>query len=202
MNGAEVTRRLLAVADAIEAAREDLGAADRAIGDGDHGAGMARAFAAVRKALDEKQAAAPAEAFKTAGMAILASAGGASGAVFGTYFMGLAKGAGAGDLTVETLTRALQEGAAAVSSRGGAKRGQKTMLDAALPAAEACSGAHSLADALDRAASAAEHGAQQTITMIAMAGKAKTLGERSMGHIDPGAKSLAIILRAFAGHGA
>ncbi|MFN0192484.1 MAG: dihydroxyacetone kinase subunit DhaL [Aestuariivirga sp.] len=197
MNGAEVTRRLLAAADAIEAAQEDLGAADRAIGDGDHGAGMARAFAAVRKALAEKQPATPAEAFKTTGMAILSSAGGASGAVFGSYFMGLAKGAGSGDLTAETFGAALKEGASAVSARGGAKPGQKTMLDAAFPAAETCAGAETLFDALSRSAIAAEQGAQATIGMIATTGKAKTLGERSIGHIDPGAKSLAIILRAF-----
>jgi dihydroxyacetone kinase-like protein len=198
MNAEAVKARLTAAANAIVANRDALCEADRATGDGDHGVGMARGLGAAKAALETTPIATPADAFRTIGIAILSASGGASGAVFGSYFLGLAKGAGSGDLTRDSFAAALAEGAAAVATRGGAKRGGKTMLDAAYPAAEAAAGASSLEHALLAAAAGAEEGANATIGMLASTGKAKTLGERAIGHIDPGAKSLAIILRAFA----
>jgi dihydroxyacetone kinase-like protein len=131
-------------------------------------------------------------------MAILSTSGGASGAVFGTLFMGMAKGAPGPELDRNTFADALAQGLAAVQARGGAKPGDKTMIDALAPASDAAARADDLDAALGAAAQAAEAGAEATREMIATTGKAKTLGERSVGHVDPGAISLSILLSAFA----
>ncbi|HEX2527358.1 MAG TPA: dihydroxyacetone kinase subunit DhaL [Geminicoccus sp.] len=191
---------LLAAADAIIAATDRLTKADQAIGDGDHGLGMARGFKAAKEALDKKPAAHHGDLFKTVGMAIVSTSGGASGAVFGTFFTGAAK-----VLTVETLDAstyavALAEGQKAVQARGKAEPGHKTMLDALAPAAEAAranEGAGLLA-AARAAAAAAEEGVERTKDMVAQFGRARTLGERALGHPDPGAISITIILTAIA----
>ena len=195
----EVKRRLIAVCDAVIAAQDRLTKADQAIGDGDHGVGMARGFTAARQALATKPAASVGDLFKTMGMAILMKAGGASGAVFGTFFNAMAKALPATNLDQPSFAQALNDAIAAVQSRGGAKAGGKTMLDAALPAAQAAASATTLAEALSMAAAAAADGATATAAMIATTGKAKTLGERSLGHMDPGAISLSIIFAAFSG---
>lgn len=199
MTPADVAARLGAVCEAMLAAEPRLTAADQAIGDGDHGVGMARGFEAARQALLTKPPATASEAFKGVGMAILMKSGGASGAVFGSFFTGMAKSIGE-DLDQAGFTAGLREGLAAVQARGGAKPGDKTMIDALVPAIAAAEQALSLEDALMSAAAAAAQGAQSTAAMIATTGKAKTLGARSLGHVDPGAVSLSIMLAALAAH--
>lgn len=199
MKIAEVKLRLLAVCGAVVANQDRLTQADQAIGDGDHGVGMARGFAAAREALESKPAATVGDLFKITGMAIMMTAGGASGAVFGTFFTGMAKALATDELDAAGFAEALRDAIAAVQARGGAKAGDKTMLDAAIPAGDAAAAASSLAEALTAAAKASHIGALATASMTAATGKAKTLGTRALGHMDPGAISLSIILDAFAG---
>ncbi|WP_159716115.1 dihydroxyacetone kinase subunit DhaL [Geminicoccus flavidas] len=191
---------LVAAADAIIASTERLTKADQAIGDGDHGLGMARGMKAAKEALDKKPAATVGDLFKTVGMAIVSTSGGASGAVFGTLFTGAGKVLTADVLDAESFATALLEGQKAVQARGKAEPGHKTMLDALAPAAEAAraNAAAGLPAAARAAAKAAAEGAERTKDMVAQFGRARTLGDRALGHPDPGAISVTIILDAFA----
>jgi phosphoenolpyruvate---glycerone phosphotransferase subunit DhaL len=196
----DVRRALQGACEAIVAAQDRLTRADQVIGDGDHGAGMARGFRAAREALDAAAPASVGDLFKAVGTAVLAKSGGASGAVFGTFFIGAARPLDRTDLTAAALLEALTAGTQAVRDRGKAQPGDKTMVDAALPAIEAASAAtgDELRAVAAAAADGARRGAEATRAMIARFGKAKTLGERAVGHIDPGALSLSIILEALA----
>ncbi len=175
-----------------------LTAVDQAIGDGDHGVGMRRGFAAVLEQLRAQPETVEA-AFKVAGTAIMANAGGAAGAVLGTLFRaGSAAFAGRRSLDAEGLAGFLQQGLTAVQQRGGSRPGMKTMLDALAPAAAAAAKAcpEGLPATVRAAATAAENGVEATKSMIATTGKARTLGKRSLGHPDPGAVSTSLILKA------
>ncbi|MEO0822767.1 MAG: dihydroxyacetone kinase subunit DhaL [Pseudomonadota bacterium] len=195
---AEMKARLLAGCDAIIAAEERLTEADRAVGDGDHGLAMARGFRAGRQALEEKPAEAVGDLFRHLGMAILTTSGGASGAVFGTFFMSAAKPLAGAEATAPALAEALRAGVEAVQARGGAAPGDKTMIDAVMPAIAAAEGAGGAAEALQAAAEGAAQGAEATKAMLAKAGKARPLGDRALGHVDPGALSLSLFLAALA----
>jgi dihydroxyacetone kinase-like protein len=186
-----------AVAHGMIASTDRLTQADKAIGDGDHGVGMARGFIGVIEKVEGKEFTSIGHLFKTVGTAILTTAGGAAGAVFGTLFRGMAENVM--DQTVITsaiFSRMLFDGLRAVKARGGAKPGDKTMIDALEPAA--VESERHLSDPLDEAltaiAESARLGTEKTHDMVAMVGKAKTLGERSLGHPDPGAISMALIL--------
>jgi len=196
LNLAETKLRLEAACDAVVANQDRLTKADQAIGDGDHGVGMARGFKAAREALATKPAATPADLFKTVGMAIMGKSGGASGAVFGTFFMGMAKGIPGDTLDAGAYAAALKEGLKAVQARGGAKPGDKTMIDGLVPAIAGAETGSDIGNALAKAATGALKGAESTADMIATTGKAKALGERSRGHMDPGAITLSIVLGA------
>lgn len=190
---------LLAVADKVIAGKDQLTAADRAIGDGDHGIGMARGFEATRQALERSPATTIAEPFKAVGMAIMSKTGGAAGAVFGTWFRAAGQGAGdAETLDAALFARMLRQGLEAVQKRGGAKPGDKTMVDVLVPATEAAEAnvALGLADMLDRVVEAARAGVEHTREMVATVGKAKTLGDRALGHPDPGSVSTCMIFEA------
>jgi dihydroxyacetone kinase-like protein len=172
--------------------------ADLAIGDGDHGIGMQRGFEAAQAALEADDGDSVEAAFKAAGMAILSQTGGAAGAVFGTLFRGGAKAfTQGGKFDAASFANFLQESLTAVMKRGGVTEGQKTMVDALAPAARASR------DKLDsglKAATAAAYdgalaGVEATRGMIATTGKARSLGERSLGHPDPGAISVSLILK-------
>lgn len=198
---------LVAVADAVVAAKDLLTEADSAIGDGDHGIGMAVGFEAARKELDGKDFADIGAVWKAAGMGIMKTSGGACGAVFSTLFRGAGKSLGAAQtLDAAGLATALADAQKAIMARGGANLGDKTMLDALAPAAEAMAeavAAHGdapLADALAAAADAADAGVEATKQMLAKTGKARPLGERALGHADPGAISTAVIFRAMRDH--
>jgi dihydroxyacetone kinase-like protein len=187
---------LLAAADRIIESEPILTDADRALGDGDHGIGMQRGMTAVKEKLAGQDFDAIEKPFMTMGMAMMSSMGGASGAVFGTLFRAGGKAlTGAASFGSQQLADFLVAGTEGVQTRGGAKPGDKTMVDALAPAAEKAKTvtAAPLPDAMEAVAAAAEAGRDASKDMIATMGRAKTLGERSLGHPDAGAVSVAII---------
>jgi len=197
MNASETKEALLAIAEAVIAAEPELTDADRAIGDGDHGIGMKRGFLAVAEKLMAADPASPSAALKDCGMAIMAKTGGAAGAVFGTFFRAGAEAVKERqELTGTDLRAFLAAGQEAVMKRGGAAEGDKTMLDALAEAGRSV-GAEDLPTALAQAAEGARRGAEATRAMTARFGKAKTLGQRAVGHPDPGALTMATILEAW-----
>jgi dihydroxyacetone kinase-like protein len=196
---AQAGKLLEAVSRHIVDSVDLLTSVDQAIGDGDHGVGMRRGFSAVLEQLQAQPPQTVEAAFKAAGAAIMSKAGGAAGAVFGTLFRsGSAAFAGRSSLDADALASFLQQGLEAVEKRGGSRPGMKTMLDALAPAAAAAVKAspEGLPATVRAAATAAEEGVEATKSMIATTGKARTLGERSLGHADPGAVSMSLILQA------
>ncbi|PWH12883.1 MAG: dihydroxyacetone kinase subunit L [Ardenticatenia bacterium] len=197
----ETVQMLLHVCHGMQASKDLLSEADRAIGDGDHGVGMARGFEVAQQRLESQPATTLEELFKTVGMALLTSVGGAAGAVFGTLFRGGARGlAGREHFDAAALASWLNDGLKAVQERGKAQVGDKTMVDALQPAAARAQELVSLPleEALPQVAEAARQGVERTKDMVATVGKAKTLGERALGHPDPGALSTYLILQYMA----
>lgn len=192
---------LVHVARRMEESESLLTDADRAIGDGDHGVGMARGFEAVRRQLENSPAGTVGELLDVTGRTLLASVGGASGILFGMFFRGGAAALGDREtFDADALSLFLKEGTAEVRKRGKAAPGDKTMVDALEPAADAAAAASgdSLARLLSAASEAARSGVEDTKGMVARTGKARSLGERSVGHPDPGALSASLILSAMA----
>lgn len=188
---------LLAVADKIIESEPILTDADRALGDGDHGIGMERGMNAVKEKLAGTDFDSIDKPFTTMGMAMMSSMGGASGAVFGTLFRAGGKAlAEAESLGAEQVAAFFSAAAEGVQKRGGAKPGDKTMVDALVPAAEKAEEVkgESLATSIAAVAEAAEAGKKASEDMIATMGRAKTLGERSLGKPDAGAVSVSIIV--------
>lgn len=189
--------------DRVTDQRSYLTDLDSAIGDADHGANMARGMAAVMTKVDEAPAATADELFKAVGMTLVSSVGGASGPLYGTFFLRLGVTAGAvAEVDAAALAAALRAGFDGVLARGKAEPGDKTMVDAMGPALEAmdaavASGA-SLADATAAARDAAATGRDATEPLLARKGRASYLGERSAGHLDPGATSTALLFDALA----
>jgi dihydroxyacetone kinase-like protein len=177
--------------------KDRLTQADKAIGDGDHGVGMARGFEAVGIKLREQPCETLDGLFNTIGMTLLMSIGGAAGAVFGTFFRGGARNLKGREIfDSSALSILLHDGLGAVQARGGAEPGDKTMVDALAPAAAVAgtlTSAH-LYQSLPAVTAAARQGMEDTKHMVARIGKAKTLGQRSLGHADPGAISINLIL--------
>jgi len=201
----EVREMIVAVSRGMIASTDRLTQADKAIGDGDHGVGMARGFASVIEKVEGQEFTSIGHLFKTVGTAILTSAGGAAGAVFGTLFRGAAENVGDRSvLTAALFSRMLLDGLRAVEDRGQAKPGDKTMIDALEPAAVESERQSSAPfdEALTAIAEAARLGMEKTREMVATVGKAKTLGERSLGHPDPGALSMSLILEFMAEYAA
>jgi len=184
-------------------AREELTALDAAIGDADHGINMDRGFSAVAADLSASPPADIASALKAAAMALIRTVGGAAGPLYGTFFL-RASGAcaGKGELSSSDWVAAFRQGVEGVRQRGKAEPGDKTMLDALWPAAEAMREAveqgQALPEVLRRAERAAEAGMKATIPLQARKGRASYLGERSVGHQDPGATSAHLLLRSAA----
>jgi dihydroxyacetone kinase phosphoprotein-dependent L subunit len=195
----EVKAMLLHVASRVADSAEALNDADRAIGDGDHGLAMRRGFDAARQELESREYDTVGEPVSEVGRALLLSMGGASGVLFSSLFLEGARGLSAERCFGSAeLARFLSDGAGAVEERGRTAPGGKTMVDALAPAAQAAAELRSepLGDALPRVADAARAGVEATKEMVALAGKAKSLGERSLGHADPGALSVHVMLRA------
>ena len=194
----ETVAMMRSVADKIIESEPVLTDADRALGDGDHGVGMERGMTAVKEKLDEGGFASVDKVFTAVGMAMMSSMGGASGAIFGTLFRGGGKSIGASEsFDAAALASLLREGCDGVMKRGGAKPGDKTMIDALDPAAQVAGEnlGTPLDEALAKVAAAGEAGRDASEGMIATMGRAKTLGESSLGKPDAGAVSVAIILR-------
>ena len=191
----------LAAADVAEQ-RDYLVDLDRAIGDGDHGENMDRGFKAAVEALGQAEPASVAEVLKTVAKTLMSTVGGAAGPLYGTAFLRASKAAGDGELDAAGVAAIIEGALGGIQARGKATTGEKTMVDAWTPALDvARAAAESGADAvatLQAAATAAEAGAAATEPLRATKGRASYLGERSIGHLDPGAVSTSLILRAAA----
>jgi phosphoenolpyruvate---glycerone phosphotransferase subunit DhaL len=191
MDRPDLKTLIVAAADAIATHAEELTALDQAIGDGDHGLNMKRGFEALRAEADGFAAKPLPEALRAIGTKLVMTVGGASGPLFGTLFMALGK-----DISVEpdraNLAMSFGKAIEAVAARGKSQVGQKTLLDVLQPVHEALAqgkSASEIADAADRAADA-------TVPMKALRGRASFLGDRSIGHMDAGGRSVALLVRA------
>ncbi len=193
----ELTGMIAAISAAIAEARDELNRLDSALGDGDHGTSLSVAFAdaaAKAAALDPPT---PSGILSATAQSLMNRMGGASGALYGTLF--LRAGMTARDKTrlshedMKTLWRAALDG---VIARGKAQPGDKTMIDALQPAVDAFAAGATLDESFERAAEAAAEGAQATAKMVARHGRAKFVGERSLGHVDAGARSIAMMFAA------
>jgi phosphoenolpyruvate---glycerone phosphotransferase subunit DhaL len=193
MAAADFSRLIAAAADTIAAHAEELTALDQAIGDGDHGLNMKRGFEAVMGDIDGLAAKPLPEALRSIGTQLVMTVGGASGPLFGTLFMALGK-----DLPTAPdrngLAAALGKAIEAVAARGKSQVGQKTMLDVLQPVYEALAQGKTATEI----ANAADKAAEATVPMKALRGRASFLGERSIGHMDAGARSTALLVRAVA----
>ncbi|GAA1400612.1 dihydroxyacetone kinase subunit DhaL [Oerskovia paurometabola] len=186
----------------IVSARDELTELDRQIGDGDHGENLNRGFQAVVAKLDglEAEPAQIGDVLKLVATTLMSSVGGASGPLYGTAFLRAAKVTGLAELDSSAVVALLEGALEGITARGKAAPGEKTMVDAWQPAVDAAvAAADSGADpvgVLEAALAAAEAGALATVPLLATKGRASYLGERSIGHQDPGATSTVVILRA------
>jgi dihydroxyacetone kinase-like protein len=197
-DGPGVAAAIRSAAAAVAEQRAELTRLDREIGDGDHGENLHRGFQAVLAKLDADPPAAPGAVLKLVAMTLMSTVGGASGPLYGTAFLRAATAAGdAGRLDADAVGAALAAARDGVQARGHAEPGDKTMVDALVPAVEAARG-DSVAQVLRAAATAAQDGVATTVPLVARKGRASYLGERSAGHADPGATSTAVILCALA----
>ncbi|GAA1125655.1 dihydroxyacetone kinase subunit DhaL [Nocardioides aquiterrae] len=197
----DLRRWLEHFADAVVSQEATLNQLDSATGDGEHGSNLSRGVAAMRRALADQSFADAQSLLSSVGMAIVNSVGGASGALYGTVFLRLSDaGAGVTELDLSRLADGFASAAAGVSELGRTTPGDKTLLDAIHPAAQAlreASAAHlDLGTGTDRAALAAETGRDATAAMAARVGRGSYLGDRSLGHIDAGATSMAQLFRS------
>ncbi|MER6012338.1 dihydroxyacetone kinase subunit DhaL [Streptomyces bluensis] len=184
-------RWMTATAAAVDREAERLTALDSPIGDADHGSNLQRGFTAVVATLEKESPATPGAVLVLAGRQLISTVGGASGPLYGTLLRRTGKALGeAEEVTEEQLTSALRTGVDAVMALGGAAPGDKTMIDALMPAVDA------LGDSFAAARAAAEQGAGATTPLQARKGRASYLGERSIGHQDPGATSSALLIAA------
>ena len=199
----DVVRFLRAYADVIAENKDNLTQLDAAIGDADHGINMNRGMKAALAKLDGHPRGDIGALFKTVGMTLVSTVGGAGGPLYGTMFLQLGlPTAGKSDLEPGDWAAALQAAVAGVIARGKAELEDKTMVDALVPGRNAFGAAlqdgASFAEALRRSADAAEGGMKATIPLVARKGRASYLGERSAGHQDPGATSSWLLLKTVA----
>ncbi len=188
---------IAAISASITNARDELNRLDSALGDGDHGTSLSVAFEDAAAKIAALERPTPSSVLSTTAQSLMNRMGGASGALYGTLFLR------AGMTTKEKVRlskadmsifwRAALDG---VLARGKAQPGDKTMIDALQPAVDAFATGITLGESFERAAEAAEAGAQATLKMVAQHGRAKFVGERSLGHVDAGARSIAIMFMA------
>ena len=196
-----MARFLELFADRIHAAREELTALDSSIGDADHGINMDRGMTAVRELLPGLRDGAPGPLLKQSAMKLISTVGGASGPLYGTFFLRAGTALGdAAEVTPRQLAEAMRAGLDGVIARGKAELGDKTMVDAMTPAVDALEATvdEGLPEALQAAANAAAEGRDQITSIVARKGRASYLGERSADHQDPGATSTALLVAAAA----
>ena len=186
-------------AEAMGEHRQELVRLDTAIGDGDHGANMARGMEKAAEKLSGAEQADTGSVLKTVAMTLISTVGGAAGPLYGTLFLQLGSAlAGKDEVQLSEYAAAWRKGVEGVQARGKAVPGDKTMVDALVPAVDALERATELDCGLRAAAAAAEEGMQATTPLVARKGRASYLGERSAGHQDPGATSSYYLLRTAA----
>ncbi|MFC8140993.1 dihydroxyacetone kinase subunit DhaL [Streptomyces paradoxus] len=186
-------RWMTATAASVDREAERLTALDSPIGDADHGSNLQRGFRAVVAVLEKEAPGTPGAVLTLAGRQLISTVGGASGPLYGTLLRRTGKALGdAGEVSAEQLAEALRAGVDAVMTLGGAAPGDKTMIDALVPAVDA------LGDSFTAARTAAEEGAVATTPLQARKGRASYVGERSIGHQDPGATSSALLIAGLA----
>jgi dihydroxyacetone kinase-like protein len=197
ITSAHIERWLRACAGAFPAQKDELNALDAAIGDGDHGANMARGFTALPPKLDALAGREIDALFRTTATTLISQVGGASGPLYGTFFLKAAAGAREkAALTLPEFCACLDAGLAGVVGLGKAVVGDKTMVDVLTPALAALHPREgdSLVGALERAVATAREAVAATVPLLARKGRASYLGERSIGHQDPGATTSALLL--------
>ncbi|MFB7593696.1 dihydroxyacetone kinase subunit DhaL [Streptomyces sp. NPDC056160] len=186
-------RWMTATAASVDREAQRLTDLDSAIGDADHGSNLQRGFSAVRATLEQEAPDTPGGVLTLAGRQLISTVGGASGPLYGTLLRRTGKAlADASEVSEEQLAEALRAGVDGVMKLGGAAPGDKTMVDALVPAVEA------LGEGFAAARAAADRGAEATTPLQARKGRASYLGERSIGHQDPGATSSALLIAALA----
>ena len=198
----DIGRMIRSAADKIRAHRDELSKLDSAIGDGDHGTTIARAMGIAEKVMEESEKTNLRELLKDVGWGVMGVDGGATGPLLGSFLMGLGKGLGEQEtIDCSTLAAMFEDGLAGVRRQSKAQIGDKTLIDALLPAVEAMRQAadegRTIKEALQKAAEAAENGAVSTKEFKARFGRAKNLGDRTIGFQDPGATSMALIFQGF-----
>ncbi|MGW6524564.1 dihydroxyacetone kinase subunit DhaL [Streptomyces sp. NPDC054950] len=190
-------RWMTATAASVDREADRLTALDSPIGDADHGSNLRRGFTAVSAALEKEAPETPGAVLVLAGRQLISTVGGASGPLYGTLLRRTGKALGdAAEVDEERFAEALRAGVDAVMQLGGAAPGDKTMIDALVPAVDA------LPEGFGAARAAADQGAEATTPLQARKGRASYLGERSIGHQDPGATSAALLVAALADTGA
>jgi len=182
-------------AEQVIASAGELTALDQAIGDGDHGTNMKRGFEAVLGKLDTISTQPLHEALKTIGKTLVMTVGGASGPLYGSFFLAAGE-AMAGKTLPEDLADVFGSGVNAVSARGRSHVGEKTMLDVLVPVLETLKADAGRADLIERVRTTASEAVERTVPMQATKGRASFLGARSIGHVDPGARSSCVLVHA------
>ena len=205
MRGDDVIEVLRTMCSRMQAEKDRLTELDNALADGDHGINMARGFAAVEAKLPQFAGQDLGTVLKTVGMTVLSAAAGSAGLLFGTIFIrsgGVM--AGKTEMTADDFLACLAAAVEGVKARGKAERGEKTMLDAMIPAHEAMESAaqagSSAREVLAAGVKSAWEGVEYTKTIVATKGRASYVGERGLGHQDPGATTFAILLECVAEH--
>jgi len=203
MRTAFILEAIAAVHDAVLNSEAELESLDREIGDGDHFINLKRGCAALLAMRDELAPLPPADVLQRIGMKLLSTIGGASGPLIATFFMTMAKVEKAGDLnSLAEIAAAFHASVEAIKQRGKADAGEKTLLDTLIPVADTFSRLTAVnaepAQVFDAIQQAAEQGMLSTKDMVATKGRAAFLGERAIGHIDPGARSSQIIIHTIA----
>jgi phosphoenolpyruvate---glycerone phosphotransferase subunit DhaL len=185
-----------AAAEQVIANAAELTALDQAIGDGDHGANMKRGFEAVLGKLDAIGEQPLNEALKTIGKTLVMTVGGASGPLYGSFFMAAGDALGQSKNLPDDLAEVFGSGVGAVSARGRSRAGEKTMLDVLVPVLETLKAEAGRPDLIERVRATASEAVARTVPMQATKGRASYLGTRSIGHVDPGARSSCVLLHA------
>jgi phosphoenolpyruvate---glycerone phosphotransferase subunit DhaL len=197
----ELKQMLLHAAQCLRSQAEELSRLDSVAGDGDHGTTMLRVAEQFETAVKDPSSQNPASLLSTCGWKVLSVDGGASSALFGTFFKGMGEGAGEGDPDCAALAEILASGLKSILKQTRARAGDKTMIDALEPAVAAVSMTAAAGDeipaALECAAAAALKGADRTKALVARYGRAKFVGEKTLGHADAGATSVALIFQGF-----
>ncbi|KRP85497.1 MULTISPECIES: dihydroxyacetone kinase subunit DhaL [Bradyrhizobium] len=187
---------LKAAAEQVIASAPELTSLDQAIGDGDHGTNMKRGFEAVLGKLDAISAQPLNEAFKAIGKTLVMTVGGASGPLYGSFFLAAGEALSQDKHLPDDLADVFGSGVDAVSARGRSQAGEKTMLDVLVPVLETLKAGAGQPDLIERVRITAAEAVERTVPMQATKGRASFLGARSVGHVDPGARSSCVLLHA------